>query len=253
MKAKLPLQLLGFLLLCPVVALGQMQVTLNRNTSSYSFGDGGEFRAMAGGTPNLVTAIDGSAYSPLTSGMISGQFYFQTFCIEINENFTPGTPYNVTISPNAMYGSQPPGGDPVSVGTAWLYSQFAAGTLVGLTAGNVPTPYDYIYGAGRVASAGQLQQAIWWLEREPFVYPDTTDPGSGNVFRNAVLNQFGGSVLAARADANGAYGVRALNLGNPGALQDQLVIVPQVPEPATASMALLGLGMLLFLRQNPRS
>lgn len=228
---------------------GQMQVTLLQDTDNYSEWIGGEFRAVAGGTPNLGAAVNQSAYFAGTSGFLSGQFYFQTFCLEFNEDFNPGSTYNVTIGPNALYGSLPPAGDPVSIGTAWLYSQFAAGSLVGLTAGNVAVGYDYTYGSGRLSSAGQLQQAIWWLEDEPV---GDADPGNSNIFRNAVLAQFG-SAANAMVDANGAYGVMALNLGEPGAVQDQLVIVPGdtlAPEPTSAALLLVGSLLIPVVRRK---
>jgi len=234
---------LGVMLFSTVV-YGQMQVTLLQDADNYSDWIGGEFRAVAGGTPDLSLAVDHSAYSATTSGYLGDQYYFQTFCIEFTEDFNPGSTYNVAISPNAMYGDQPPLGDPISMGTAWLYSQFAAGTLTGLTAGNVVTPYNYTLGSGRVSSAGELQQTIWWLEQEP---DGIGDPGNSNPFRNAILAEFG-SAANAMVDANGAYGVMALNLGDPGLVQDQLVIVPGdnvVPEPTAA--ALLVVGSILFL------
>jgi len=229
-------------MLFSTAAYGQMKVTLYQDVFNYSEPLAGELMAVAGGTPNLASVINQSAYSTNTSGTLGGQYSFQTFCIEANEAFATGTPYNVSISPNAMYGNQPPLGDPVSIGTAWLYSQFAAGTLTGLTAGNVAAPYDYTYGAGRVASATDLQQTIWWLEDEPV---GAVDPGNSNVFRNAVLAEFG-SAANAEANANGAYGVEALNVGGPGAIQDQLVIVP---EPTAAALLIAGSMLMLAARR----
>jgi len=237
-----------------------MSVTLMDNTSQYSYNDGGEFRAV--GNPSLNSVINWSAYSTLTKGTVSfvtdgsswgytgldGQDYFQTFCIETSEYFYPGTTYDVSISQKAMYGSQPSaGGDPISKGTAWLYSQFAAGTLVGLDALNNAVAYNYTYGTGRVDSAGALQQAIWWLEGEN----GGADPGNGNVFRNAVLSQFGDAATA-KADANGAYNVRALNLGDPGTVQDQLVVVPEPTTMIAGALLLLpfGASTLRILRRN---
>jgi hypothetical protein len=95
-----------------------------------------------------------------------------------------------------MNGGVGPGGDPVSVGTGWLYSQFAQGTLD-----------DYVYSGSswaRRASAAELQEAIWWLE------------GDGsydrhNVFIVAVMAEFH-LKSAAKADGGAQYGVYALNL-----------------------------------------
>ena len=214
-------------ILSSVAVYGAMEVTLAQDTSQYSYGSGGEFRATPGGTPtSLLSAMNPALYASVTSGGSGSSYYFQTFCIEHGEYFSPGTTYSASISANAMNGNQGPEGDPVSIGTAWLYSQFAAGNLVGLTAGNAASPYVYTLGAGRVASAGALQATIWWLENEP---TGVSDPGTDNVFRNAVLAQYG-TLAAASADAGGAFGVRALNLGAAGIVQDQLIIVP---EPAT--------------------
>jgi hypothetical protein len=215
---------------------GSMSVTLYQNTSQYSYGNGGEFRAVGNGDVNAI--VNWSAYASSTSGSASGQQYFQTFCIEASEYFTPGKTYSASLSQNAMYGNQSPSGDPLSIGTAWLYSQFAAGTLSG---------YNYTYGGGRqsATSAGAVQQAIWWLEGE--------SGGVKNSFITAAEAALGLDDTGIKGNANGAYGVYALNLGNPGAVQDQLVIV--VPEASTiiaGALLLLpfGASTLRILRQR---
>src|SRR4029077_5677849 len=97
-----------------------------------------------------------------------------TFCIEDNEFVYPDTLYNQTINPEAIGGGDGgPHPDPVSQGTGWLYSQFAAGTLPG-----------YAYGVGRLASADLLQKAIWFLEEESGGAGETTrDNGSCQLLR----------------------------------------------------------------------
>jgi hypothetical protein len=220
-----------------------MQVTLIQNTSQFSYGNGGEFRAV--GNSDLNSIVNWNAYNTGSTHNTAdaGSAFFQTFCIEHNEFFSPGTPYSAAISQNAMYGGQPSGGDPISIGTAWLYRQFAAGTLSG---------YNYTYGtAGRASStsAGALQEAIWWLEAEN---------GSRNSFIDTAEDALYGAHGAVQdalivGNANGAYGVYALNLGTPGAVQDQLVIA--VPEPTTVLAGALlllpfGASTLRILRRN---
>jgi hypothetical protein len=219
-----------------------MQVTLYQDTSNYSYSDGGEFRAVANG--NLLSV------NPTLAGYTAATAdptvpYFQTFCVETAEHFYPGSTYNVTISYDVKSnGGQFPGGEPITLGTAWLYSQFAAGILSG---------YDYTYGSGRTATAGELQQAIWYLQGETGL----VGGADGTAFYDDALSALGGTINNA---ANGAYGVVALNLWNPnqdgsngGPAQDQLMVVPNpdavvvVPEPSVASfglLLLLPLGML---------
>jgi len=124
-------------------------------------------------------------------------------------------------------GNGGPNPDPISVGTAWLYYNFATGNLA-----------NYNYGAGRAASAAALQNTIWWLEQE------AADPGAGNVFRTAVLAQFGNSAAAAMADNNGAYAVQVLNLTTlaGGLAQDMLIVTPIPGALILLGPALLGLA-----------
>jgi len=155
---------------------------------------------------------------------------FESFCLEESEFVTIPGSYNAKINyVGAVLGG---GGDkvkinnvwtdPISLGTAYLYSQFAAGTLSG---------YNYTVGAGRVTSAAALQNAIWYLEGEG---------GVNNSFVTLVATKFG-TLAAAMANANGAYHVAVLNLttGTGGLAQDQLVMAPE-----PASLLLFGIGLL---------
>lgn len=202
--------------------------TLTLNTNAYSNGNGlggGEFTAVS-------STLSNSSYSPLAIAGLGG---VETFCLEYGEHFTPGGTYTYTISNAATAGSGGAvgGSDPLSLGTAWLYSQFANGTLAG-----------YSYGSGRAASNNALQLAIWFFEDETPVIGGTYasyGTSSGNVFLNAAVTQFG-SVAAAKADAGGAYGVSVLNLTS-GSTQNQSQLYYSVPDSGT-TLALLGLSML---------
>jgi hypothetical protein len=211
-----------------------MQVTLNQDLSNYSYSNGGEFSALPNAALlSLNPTLAG--YASATAG--STDPYFQTFCIELGEEFSPGSAYNVTISYDILYdGGLFPSGEPITMGTARLYSQFAAGTLSG---------YDYTYGSGRTATAGDLQQTIWYLQGEETSL--INGGADGTAFYNAAVSALGGNIANA---ADGAYGVVALNLwapngdGSNGAgAQDQLMVVPGsinvVPEPSVVSFGLL--------------
>jgi hypothetical protein len=205
-----------------ILSASALQVTLQQG--AYSYGVGGEFVAAG----SVYSAYQ-QYYSSLTKYHgNNGYMGFATFCIEYNEEFTPGSTYDVRIGPNAMYGSAGTGGDPISRGTAYLYQLFATGHLPG---------YNYS-GAGRAALAGQLQQTIWWLEGEgPGGVP--VDPGILNPFRQLVVNKFGG-VANAMADNNGLYSVAVMVLDKDGKAQDQLILVPEASETAI----LLGFGVI---------
>ena len=210
----------------------QMQITLYQD--AYSYSDGGEFNAVPNAALLSVNPTL-AGYVPATMNLAAGAPYFQTFCVENREYFRPGSTYNVTISDEVKYeGGQFPNGEPITIGTAWLYSQFAAGTLSG---------YDYD-GSGRSASAGNLQQAIWYLQGEETSL--VNGGADGTAFYNAALSVLGGAINNA---AHEAYGVVALNLwvpnpdgSNGAAAQDQLMVVPDqiaVPEPGAVSFGLL--------------
>lgn len=236
---KTPILVLGVVsVLASPLAVAGYQVTAAYDTKNYSSVHdsiyvGGEFRAQ----PNAELSWVLNYYKvPETSA--AGQF--QTFCLEWSEHFTANTWYNVALSGTAQFGSQPPDGDPISIGTAYLYSEFAKGTL---------NPYDYVYGSGRVGSAGNLQKMIWALEGEGSF---TVAGEAANPFYAVLATKFGDNTAGWVVDANGAYNVAVMNLGSPGQVQDQLVMVP---EAATYIAGLLlglpvGVNALRFLRRR---
>jgi hypothetical protein len=224
-----------------------------RDPKSY----GGEFAAVLSGTSTYNTEVIDNAnvlahYSSKATTTVNGQSAFETFCIEVNQTFSPGTSYN------AQAGSVVVPGGPVNyvtLGTAYLYSQFAQGILSG---------YNYsTSGTGRELSSDELQDAIWYLQGEingsgtvtvsgseissvnDSLYTFTTSDPFLTLAEQAIFGKTGSTQLTAiQANAKGAYDVLALNLsstsnGKTVYNQDQLVYCP-VPEPATfAAGALL--------------
>ena len=176
--------LLG-LLAIDATAFATPTVTLYQN--SMSAGSGGQFTA--------VTSDNGT---------------FQTFCVDVNHEFTPGTTYNYTVGNQTYMGS----GDYLSVGTAYLYSQFLNGNLAG---------YNY----SDPNSAGSLQNVIWSLQNETFGNSQASFV-AGNPFYNDVVIQFG-NIVNAELPAGGTYGVDVMNLYdvNCNQVQSQLVLVPE--------------------------
>lgn len=194
-----------------------LQVDVTRH-SGYFMVPGGEFSV----TPDVGLSFVLDLYD---SKALFGTTAFETFCLEKNEVIDSSL--DVVINDRAIaggLGSPTPGYDIISIGTAWLYQQFSTGVLAG---------YDYTPGAGRVASAGALQQTIWWLENE--------NPQPANSFTTLVIGKFG----AAATDDNpfGGYGVAVMNMtkvGDPDDLRQDMLV--RVPEPLT--FILLGLGLV---------
>jgi hypothetical protein len=219
-------------------AQAQLQVTLYQDTSNYSYGDGGEFNAVPNAALlSLNPTLNG--YVAATADPTAASPNFQTFCVETMSYFSPGNTYNVTISQTLYNGGQFPTGEALTMGTAWLYGQFAAGTLDG-----VSEPYDYTYGSGRVATAGDLQQAIWYLQGEQ---PLIGNGANGTAFYDAALAALGGNI---NNPSDGAFGVVVLNLwvpnpddSNGAASQDQLMVVPEPDGLSFGLLFLLTLGM----------
>lgn len=173
---------------------------------------------------NLVKFVDGP-------GSPGGEFgidvlpvvgtNFITFCLEYNEYINFGSTYKVASVGTAAINGGVGGGnpDPISNATAYLYTQFRAGSLAG-----------YL---GDVASANSLQNAIWFLENE-------IGSVSGQALTWANLGL---------ANGTGLGNVRVMNLTTLSGevAQDQLMMVP---EPETYAMLLAGLGLMGFVARR---
>jgi len=183
-------------------------------TGSYSAGSGGEFTGtpVSGfiGLTGLAADLDGST--------------FQTFCLEVNEQFTPGTTYTMIINTVAIAGGSGGPSFPLDERAAYLFYNFRNGTLTG---------YDYTP-AGRQASAGELQAAIWYIQ-------GNQSGGANNAFV-ALADAAVGS-----GEWSGLGDVRVLNLyGEDGSHhQDVLTIIP-----TPGALALLGLAGLTAVRRR---
>jgi len=193
-----------------------------------------------GGGPFEVTVI-GSPAGPL--GQVksaAGGGMFLSFCVELNEQLKFGGPFNANVSNAAILGGVSGGSpDPISKATAWLYSQFRAGTI-----------------ATDALGQDALQNAIWWLEEE---ITSTTAAGTSLVNQAVTATGAADAATARTINASGEYGVRVLNLfdgpansGAPNYLNQDLLAM--VPEPSTyVFAALLGLPVLLQVRRRFRS
>lgn len=172
--------------------------------------------AIASGQANLVTITWAPQHSPTGGAFVmtpQNGASFETFCVDTTHYISLGGTYNYTVD-NLIHGVSP-----LSLGTAWLYSNFRDGTLSGFT--------------GTSAQDTDLQNAFWYLQGEitgqsanPWV--ELADANLGNTVENA---------------ADGAYGVDVWNLTDSSGnlCQSQLGFAP-VPEPGT-----WWVGLAMFL------
>lgn len=197
-KAQLGAIALLTAIMAPTALSEQYQVDVVR--LDHYTGYGGEFtvRDDPGGG-----FFDLSSYDPRTTG-IGGVLGFQSFCMET----TQYTGYNVQsiiaddgrVIGGGFGGSSFPGGDPISAGTAWLYSQFASGALTGYN-------FDDI-GGTRSADAGTLQNALWWLENEDPAYHgiDNLGDAAANEFLDLLVSEAGFASIADAQSTDAAVG-----------------------------------------------
>jgi hypothetical protein len=196
-------------------------VYVTRQRGCYS-GQGGEFTLNPFGVVGLEDGIG-----------------IQTFCVEHNEYIESCVAYtgvvNTTVLDGVVYsmalnGGVGPEGDPISPQTAYLYNAFLDGDLAAYG-------YEYEPGAGRKASAGALQEVIWYLEDER---PKTwSDCSFQEVLYQAAMN----------CDWTDIGDVRVLNLYENGEFrQDQLVRV--VPAPGAILLGGIGVSIVGWMRRR---
>jgi len=192
--------------LAAATQVGALTVTVSQLSGYNAGGVGGEFN---------VTPATGTGYAP-TVAFGGG---FETFCVAQNVGISiPGT-YDASVNVSgtyiSAYGNVPPGNPPtistISLGTAYLFQQFATGVLAGYhygaTAGGV--------NSGRASDATILQYAIWVLQGS-YNYGAGGVLNLANPFVNIAANLYGGGLAglhaAMAANGVGGFGVGVLNL-----------------------------------------
>lgn len=207
-----------FLTLTTMAMASQVTFVGGSGYGPYQTGLGGEFTLDPSADLEWVL---GSYASGISSNVIPGTF--QSFCLEVSEHVSAYATYNAVLNNAAVLGGGGAvnGADPISIGTAYLYSEFAKGTLK-----------DYAFTGtetAREASAALLQNAIWYLEGEG---------GAANYYYDLAKEVL--LVNNVFADNNGKFNVAVLNLtASDGRHQDVLVATPIPP-----ALWLLGSGLL---------
>ena len=154
-------------------------------------------------------AFNGGAFKAVTSGLGT----FDTFCLDKDTDFNIGQTYQYAISSTIL-----PGGSFITLGTAYIYSQFTAGAA------------GY---SGSSAMDNEIQQAIWWLQGDIAIRPTII---------NQLETDLSTTDQGLEVNGNGAYGVVALALtplGGGAYAQPQLAVVPE-PTTILAGVMLVG-------------
>ncbi len=217
---------LAVCLLAAGVAAATPTVAISRTEGTWSkyWPQGGEYTLA----PNSELA-----------GLIGSSETFQSFCLELSECAYEGYTYDASVNDEALQGGKrwlgepkgDDGGDMISPETAYLYTQFRAGTLEG---------YTFELGDERGASARGLQEAIWYLEGESSRTFDELLPAS-----QAFIE------LAQNADWTTTGSVRVLNLTNPdGSLAQDMLTLATVPAPGAVLLSSVGLGVVGWLKRR---
>jgi hypothetical protein len=151
----------------------------------------------------------------------TSSFLFNTFCLETNEYVTlPGWYYVESVTKEARSGgSGGPSPDPISDQTAYLYTQYLAGTLL----------------INDVAGANDLQRAIWYLEQENLGLSNQLTAAASTAVTSGVWIGTGDVMVMNLRYYN--YSTGAIG----GQAQDMLYSA-SVPEPMT--LLLLGTGLI---------
>ncbi len=210
------------------IQVGTVDIT---RLGGYYTGSGGEFTVFD-------TGLSVAGYTAQTSGKNTPANSFQSFCLEKNEYVMP--PYTdiyAEMDTAAIKGGYAGGNpDPLNPMTAYLYTQFATGKL---------SNYTYTAGTGRANDAGQLQNAIWYIEEEIGLtwdgvkYVQTQTPTQALGADSKALAWYDEAV---NANWDGIGNVRVLNLYHSSVREDFQSQLYMVPVPGAVLLGFLGLG-----------
>lgn len=198
-------------------------------------GTGGVGSVRGGAFLATIQSVSGLAPDQIGGDIVVGNS-FLTFCVEVTEHVSVPANYAFNVNTASISGGASPlNPQPLVSQTAFLYSNFRAGTLAALVGS---------FNASANADINALQDSIWYFQNQL---------GAEDVEDNAsVYTRLSAKARALVDAANSALvtnewvgigNVRILNLGVNGVNQDQLALVP-TPVPLPTGVGLAAAGML---------
>ena len=191
---------------------------------------------------DAYTATYGYSSDAVGTYGTAGREFFYSFCVEKSKSIGKGN-YLGTLNETGAYTTTQDTVDYISVGTAWLYYQYATGQLSG---------YDYTNAYGQLKSdITALQHAIWYLESE---IDATKLAAGGTEFYDLAVAQYDATSVTDNYtlaqdfyDNDAKYTIYTINIENTdgtGDKQDALFMTKSaVPEPTT--FLIWGIGICL--------
>lgn len=198
--------------------------------SGYYSGSGGEFTVTPNGELTLLTA----EWDP-----------FSSFCLERSEFVSVPGNYDVIVNTEAVQGGTnngpvgPSGGDALDAKTAYLYTQFRAGTLTG---------YTYTPGAGRANSAKALQDVIWHIEDEMAMSWAAGSPQ--DTFYTAAQNAVGSGSWVGLGDVVVLNNYAVGHAGDLAHRKQDMLALSTVPAPGAVLLSGLGTCLVGWMRRR---
>jgi hypothetical protein len=231
-ESMLKLSAVAALIGMPAAAMAdQVSLSLTSSLGNYSYGNGSENAGEFAATDSTTGVPAGYVLGTTSTGSS-----FETFCVQNTVFINTGTSYSSTEAQVTGGSPSNEGGIALSEGVAYLYYNFAKGTL---------SDYDYNLNSGRTTTAGELQAAIWYFMGEPALngWP------SGNPFITLAEDNLS-NAFAANGSGGIDYNVSILQLTCDGVEeQNQLILGgngtgnnQSVPD-GGMTLAMLGLGL----------
>ena len=181
-------------------------------------------------------------YGGQFTASVAGYAPFQTYCIEIQHDFSLGETVDYTLG-QTTHGAPPNTAAPfLNAGAAWLFSQFNSGGLGALTPAT-PT------------QAGELQAALWYFQGQGTPDSAYSGPGFGyglpgaDAYTDLADSVLGASFINPLAPIAGSFGVDVIQSSHlsGGPAQDWLYAGPVPDGGMTAGLlgsALIGVQLL---------